>query len=381
MIKESKEYQQLQESYNLIYLQAAGALTNQQKTSALQLLDMFKNVPSKKEEIALLFKAFENYPKLQTLYLEKKYTLAYALCALFPPLEHTFQYKKMEEMWKDTFMNAQRQILLGRDEMAKILLNEYITVVSKRPIIKLMLNHNKKFIEFLKAIETKNFQKVNEIAKTHDTFTQIPTYKSLGNGIEFELSRIKEFIKKGTPDLAQESLKKFQDIPSIASDVTKLTLSCLNMQKLQKAYERKDLKLCYEILDADSSLSFSELGELLEQSWSQLVQISEEFALKGNIKDIKITLGELIHLNTRREKIGDLLRVSFHTKIKMLLAKKSFKSAENIIYSYIDIFGLDTEMNSLMKLYEALTKTKLAITQTKRQIRDSWIHSEIIMGL
>ncbi len=379
-MKDTKEYRQLQDNYNKVYAQAAQALINQKKTYALQLIDAFKNVSSKKEEIALLFKAFENYPRFQSLYLEKKYSLAYILCTQFPALQHTHQYKRMEESWKEAFMNAQRQILLGRDEIAKSLLFEYMTVISKRPMIKLILNHNKKFIEFLKAIEVKDFHKVNLIAKKHADFTKIPTYKSLQNNMNYDLIEIQNHIKQGKIDLATEALEKFKELPSIALEVETLREDCISMQKLKNAYEISDFKSCYEVLDTCKGLEFSELGMLLDKHWSKLMQSCEEFASKGNIKDIKATLGELILLNTRRDKIGDLLRVGFHTKIKMLMAKKSINSAENIIYSYIDIFGIDTEINSIMRFYEATTKAKLAITENSRRARDNWINSEIIIG-
>ncbi|MCD4668239.1 MAG: hypothetical protein K8R44_06600 [Sulfurimonas sp.] len=121
---------------------------------------------------------------------------------------------------------------------------------------------------------------------------------------------------------------------------------------------------------------------MLQKQWSKIISKCEVFALKGNIKDIKTTLGEFINLSSRRDKIGDLFRVSFHSKIKGLLAQKKYKKAEAIIYSYIDIFGLDNEIISIMKMYENFSKTRLAITQNQnnRIDRDNWINSEIIMG-
>ncbi|MDO8454814.1 MAG: WD40 repeat domain-containing protein, partial [Sulfurimonas sp.] len=269
-MKDTKEYRQLQKSYEKIYAQAALALINQQKTYALQLVDPFKNVSSKKEELLLLFKAYENYSRFQALYLEKKYPLAYALCTQFPALQHTFQYKKMEESWKEAFTNAQRQILLGRDKIAKSLLHEYMTVISKQFMIKLILNHNKKFIEFLKAIEAKDFQKANEIAKMHEDFTKIPTYKSLQNDIEYGLIEIENYIKQGKVDLATEALAKFKKLPSITSKVNTLRKNCQSMQKLINAYEMNDFKSCYEVLDMHNGLEFSELGIMLDKHWSKL---------------------------------------------------------------------------------------------------------------
>jgi hypothetical protein len=111
------------------------------------------------------------------------------------------------------------------------------------------------------------------------------------------------------------------------------------------------------------------------------MQECEVFALKGDIKSIKDRLGELIKVPTRLTKTGDLLRVSFHSKIKGLLAKKSYLNAENIIYSYIDIFGTDSEILSLMRIHEKITQKKLAFTLHQEHIvpRDNWIYSPLIM--
>ncbi len=381
MLRDTKEYKELHHKYEKLYNQAVVALIKEQKKDAIALMDIFKTLPSKKSEIAMLFKAYENYPKLQVLFIQKKFSLAYALCTQFPPLEHTFEYKKMEESWRETFMNAQKQILLTHNEEARLLLNEYITVISKRPIIKLMLNHNHQFIEFLKAIESKNFQKVEEIAKIHETFTQIPTYKSLEYELQMSLKDIKHHIHKAELESAKEQLAKLHQLPAISNQVTQLMQEIQSMQTLQNAYNINDFILCYEILDRHKGLESSELGLLLEKHWAKLMIRSEEHALKGNIKDLKMTLGELIRLETRREKLGDLLRVTFHTKIKMLLEKRNLRGAENIIYSYIDIFGIDTEINSLMRFYETLSKVKLAISLNSRQARDNWIHSEIILDV
>jgi hypothetical protein len=111
------------------------------------------------------------------------------------------------------------------------------------------------------------------------------------------------------------------------------------------------------------------------------MQKCEEYALGGNIKDIKKTLGVLIGLYSRRNKIGDLLRVSFHVRINTLADKKDFKGAEAIIYSYIDIFGMDSEIAQIMKKFEKISAHKLAITeaQSQRPRRDSWRDFDIIM--
>ncbi len=382
MLQDTKEYILLQEAYENIYNQAVEALINQNKKKATQLTKMFKYIDSKREEIQLLFQAFENYTRFKTLYIEKKYPLAYTIATKFPALQKTFQYKKMEEQWMETFKNAQRQIAHGRYDNASALLNEYITVMPKRAIIKLILNHNDDFLEFLKAIESKNFQKIEEISKTNELFKKVPTYKSVEEDIILALQDSQKDIDNGDINSAIKKIAKLQNIDSIAKELSSQKNECKAIKKLQDAYDKNDFNNCYEILDNYHTLSSTKLGILLQKQWVKIISKCEIFALKGDIKDIKITLGGLINLSSRRDKIGDLFRVSFHSKIKGLLAQKTYKKAEAIIYSYIDIFGLDNEIISIMRIYENLSKTKLAITQNQnnRIDRDSWINSDVIMG-
>lgn len=376
-LRDSQEYLELEKKYQVILEKATQALMNQNKKLAIEIIDVFKDINEKKEEINALFKAFENYPRFQTLYREKKYALAYAMSNKFPPLQKTYPFTLMERDWKECFKNAQRHIIQGNIDNAKALLQEYMTVQQKRAVIDMMLTKNDKFIEFVKAVENKNYQKISELSKQNDIFTQIPTYKNLENETEQKLNDIKVQICMGDIQTAKDILSSIEHTPQNIKKISILQQKLLTMQKLKSAYARGDFKTCYETIDANRTLIFSELGLKLEEEWSLLMAKCEEAALKGDIKELKNLLGDLLLLETRREKIGDLLRVSFHTKIKILLAKQSYKQAENIIYSYIDIFGLDTEISVLMQLFEQTSKHSLALTynQNKRPPRDNWIHS------
>jgi hypothetical protein len=108
----------------------------------------------------------------------------------------------------------------------------------------------------------------------------------------------------------------------------------------------------------------------------------EQHALAGDIKAIKTTLQELITVKTRSKQIGNLLRLAFRTEIDNKIGHKEYSSAQGLIYSYIDIFGLDKELQKSMQEYESITKRKLAITvdTTHRMPRDNWLHNKLIVG-
>ena len=378
----TKECKVLEIAYTKVYAKALNALIKGNKSTAQELTKIFKYVDSKSKEIDLLFKSFENYPRFKSLYIEKKYALAYAMTVKYPPLMKTFQYIKMEELWNDTLANAQRQIDHGHVSNATTLLREFATVMEKRPIIKLMLNHNKDLKAFLHAISQKNYKKIHLFTQDNPIFTLLSQYKNIQGDLNTELMHVQKHIDNSDLNAAVSKLSKLHNIDSIKEKVHEQKEECRAVKKLQDAYELNDFIQCYEVIDKNPALNSTKLGILLQKHWLKIISECESFALKGNVKDIKEKLDSLITLKTRRDKVGDLFRLAFHTKIKAFIAKKLYTKAEAIIYSYIDIFGLDNEIKSIMKTCENKSKIKLAITNNieNRDKRDKWIHSEAIMG-
>lgn len=382
MLMGSNEHKELKKKFDKVYLDALDALINHKKNFALQITGMFKEIPLLKEKIKLLFEAFDYYPRFQVLCAEQKLSLAYAMAYKYPALQHTWQYKRMEEAWKSAFINAQKQVLLGNKENAKMYLNAYVTVLSKKELIQLILKNNSEFIQFLKAIANKDFATVDKLASQYSIFTEIPTYIALNEEMDTHLQQAKKYVEKGVIKSASIYLDKIKDMPKMKDEFIKLNKKCKTILKLNEFYEQNNFNSCYEMIDTNRYLSSIKLAVLLEKHWYKVIHTCEEYALQGNIREIKNTLGELMKLRTRRDKIGNLLRLSFHAKIKILMAKKAFKQAETVIYSYIDIFGLDQEVGAIMKTFEIKSSSKLAITHTEnyRPKRDAWINSEIIMG-
>jgi len=382
MLQDTKEFHLLEKRYKSIYREALNALLHQNKNLAQKTVLILKGVRSKEEEIRSLFNAFEKYGRFRALYHEKKYAIAYAMSDKYKALQQTPIFKKLEEAWRDNFVNAQRHIQLDKVVHAKALFHEYLNVASKRELIRLLLTQEKNLMAFLEAIDKKDFQTIDELKMKYPLFESVPTYISLSQTIEKNIQKIDILINQGELPQAKELISKFKNTPHLNQELKRLATNLKSMLTLQKAYKVNDFKSCYELIDTYHTLDTSELGLLLNKYWVKKVDECETYALKGSAQGVKESLDTLISISTRKNKIGDLLRVSFHSKIKAFLAKKSFRSAENIIYSYIDIFGNDTEIKSLMRTFEVLSKTKLAITQNTdtRVQRDKWVESDELMS-
>ncbi len=381
MLQDTQEYIRLTSLYTNIYNEATQALINQNISSATQLLQPFVNLKSKKKEINLLFIAFKHYDRLKIFFLEKKYALAYAICAKYPELENTPIYRKMEEVFKDVFKNAQRQIILQKINNAKAFLFPYITIPAKRSSIELLLKQNKEFLQFIIAVDKKEYAKACTLAEKNKYLQNVPSYSVLINTLEKKIERIKESIKEGNTKKASKIIELLQEIVHLKSKTRIFRSEIKHLKELQNHYENNDFKSCFDTLDSYPHLSNTQLGTLLNEYWCKLISSCEKYALKGNINEIKKTLGELIFLDGRLEKIGDLFRVAYQIRIKTYILKKSNNSAEKIIYAYIDTFGIDSELHALMQRFEKTAKKKLAITpiNAQRVTRDNWTHSGLIL--
>lgn len=380
MLQDTEQYKKLESLYTNLYNKATKALVNQHITLANEITKPFAKLKSKKKEINSLFIAFKNYDRLKIFFIEKKYTLAYAITARYPELENTPIYKKMEEDFKLMFRSAQKHMLLGQPHNARSLLNAYILIPAKKSLIELILKQNKQFLEFIVAVDKNDYAKACSLAQRNKLLIQIPSHSILTKNLDKYLDNIKDSIKKGDAASAYKTIEILKDIIHLKSQVRILKSEVKNLEELQKNYTKDDFKSCYETIDRYPHLIKTELGTLLCDHWSKLTSTCEAYALKGNVTEIKNTLGELISLEARLNKIGDLFRVAYHIRIKTYIYKRAYPHAEKTIYSYIDTFGNDSELNTLMKKFEDKSKKKLAITQdsAKRVTRNSWVTSSLI---
>jgi hypothetical protein len=328
---------------------ASLALALEKNTSlASQLLDAYVEIPSKHLKIKELFSSFEKYERFQELVLEKKYALAYAMSTKHTPLKETPEYKKMEEHFRAAFSKAAKYILKNDFISAKEELLAYLGTSSKKPLVNLLLTNHKTFIELLKALKESDFTTIEKLSKKNKVLLELPSITLLQKLNYQEIAFTKDFIKIQKGNI-----------------------------RLKEAYDNDNFKECYELLDDFVHLKEQELGRLLENYWCKLMQKCEIYALKGEFKKVKKELGDLIFINSRREKIGDLLKLSFYSKIDILITANDLFGAETIIYSYLDIFGIDGQINQIMRKYEAISKEKLAITHSYIKKGD-WIHSAIM---
>jgi len=374
IVKNYKNYKKIEKQYDNIYKMATKALTQNDKKLAISLLKNYAKLNSKQKDIKLLFKTFEYYDKFKLLTYSKRYKESYELCDKFPILKQTNEYKEMDNIWKTCFLNAQKELLAGNLGTAKQLIAIYKNIPEKKEMSSFIFDYPKDFVKFLKALVKKDFKTTDEITKKFDAFKNIPTYINLTKKIEGSLKLVENCIMKSNTKLARKHLEKLKDIPHIYNKIKELNLNCYNIEQLYSSYERDDLEVCYKLLDTKKILHHIELGKELEKKWAKLISKCEEYALHGDVENVKQTLKNLIHMESRKSKLGDLLRVAYHTKIQYFIDKDNENKSKDIILSYLNIFGIDQEIEDLVDIFgfNFSQEIELDDKKYKRGFRDNW---------
>ena len=378
---ESKEYEKLEKIYKIKYLKAVNALQHSDTKKAHIILENYLNITSKKEDVELLFKAYKYYEQFQTIYMQKLYASAYALSERYPPLQYSKEYKEMELTYKKAYKKAQQKILLLDMQKAKELLLPYLTVVLKKESINLILKNNKDYLSFLKAIKQMQYPTIKKLLAKHPNFSQLHQYKLFLMNLDVDLHNINDALNMANIQKATLIIKRIKDIALIEKELEFLEQKAKVIEILIQSYQENEFKKCYEIIDEYPQIFMElKLAKMLEKHWNKLMRRCEKYALYGNIKGIKKTLKEFITIKSRAKRVGEFLRLTFIVAIDDFLSQKNFNGAENFIYSYIDIFGLDTNLQRVMKEYEKKSSQELAImNQENKNNRNDWIHNRLIV--
>ena len=380
ILQDTQEYQELEERYEALYAKALKAFIAGNKKEAHAVIAKFEKIPQKQKDVANLLKAFDVYPRFHLAFIDKKYTLAYSLCEKYPTLKHTYQYMRMEKEFKEAYTFAQRQILKGCMDVARDIIHPFINVRSKKEPVELLLAKNSDFLNFLKAVQAKEYPTIEKLLKKYPLFKELPNYLDLIDTLHEQLNQIQQNIYSCEIEKAMETIKNLNNVILIKKDLKQLYNIAIHAQELLNTYEKGDFLRTYEILDTHALWGKIQLSEFLEKHWQKRIDKAERSALLGDLKGVKESLAELLTLKTRSAKTGDLIRLSFHTKIRQLLAKRSFENAEKLLYRYLDIFGIDAEIRSLMNTFEKLSKIKLALILDLDLFkpRDSWLRSDFV---
>lgn len=354
----TSSFEKLSRFYDATLQEALQALIAQNKERFERILGMFCGIGTKKEELALLQKTYEHYPRFLALVEAQKYPLAYAMSAKFPHLQTTPPYKKLQESFSACHKQAQKALNSGAHAKAKEILAPFMGIASKKDTIKLFLEKNTLFLAFLKAIEEKDYATCQALIAQEKSLAKLPNYLTLLRAQESFVQEIYKAVLAFDMPIAKERLAKLPPSKSLYS----LQELYRGAELLNELYENNDFRGCYNLLDTHPLLLQSELGTLLEKYLVKTLAKAREHAIAGEMAQIQKLFEKYSGIKSMEESIAHCYKLGFYAKIKLFLEQKEYENAEKLIYSYLDLFGEDIQITMIMKLFSATSPTPLALS-------------------
>ena len=367
MLLESNEYKNLESRYQELVKRVIKEIPNQNKAFAKQTISFFEDVKSKRDEITLIFRAFDSYQKFQDLYFQQEYAIAYNLAHRFPALKSTVEYRKMENTFKQTFQKVQELLLKGKKALAHSLLREYMMATPKKAMIKLFLNHEQEFLKYLDVIRSKDIVQLKRIAEDDPNFSKYLEYLNIDlkdNKLDRNFALITQYLEKGNIEQAKELLNEI-DIKENQNLLQKYKEHLQITQELYNAYEEKEFHYCYELIDKNEFLETNKLAQFFEKHWRKLILKAQNYALAGDVQSIQKLFVKFKNLELRKERVEELIKLAFYTEIVSLLELKNYTIAKTFIDDYISLYDYDEMLIPLVEKFNIAAEEQITPHDTE----------------
>jgi len=375
LLKESFLVQELDDIWDEHISEAIHKIETRRGDEVERTLKNFANVPSKQAVVKDFQTLMSYFERFKAAVASKNYALAYSMAEHVPLLKRTSPYIEMEEGWSQTFLKAQTYVIIDNTHLLFKALEPYSKVTSKLCFIQVLLHQPELFLEFVKLINTHEYDKIFNIANKYPCLKEIESFQTIVLTIDDLQNKCRQHIYSGDFELAELEILELTHIPYMRDKQEKLKQLLSLARRFESFYQEKNLSACYALVDANIELNDLIEVQTIQEQWNNKMKQAEQEALLGHTKEIKILLGELITLHSRSQKIGTLLRLSYLTQIKLLIIKKQTTAVPIAIKHYIKMFSYDTELHNLIAKIkkDKIVDISLSPEQEVRRSRSLWL--------
>lgn len=364
-------YQVLETIYAEHMKKAKEYLNQKMIDEAKRVLEPFN--AAKTKEIGELFKAYSFMDRFTLLFQQKKLSAFYGHAEQYPLLQETTLYRQVEKLWAEKFSKAQRLMFLNKLKEIQEELHLFLTVSSKRPFILLLLQNSAILISYSKAIQTKNYYQLKTITQNFPLLRKFPSYLNLIKNTGEIVAAVARALNERSLEEAELLLNELKEVVHYESEYAQLKKLFTLAKNLNHAILNEHWRSAYRLIDSHPELLILPWGEELNTRWNEKLSQAEHYAIKGNVTFIKKEFSGLITLPQRQGRLGDILRMAYHVQLKRLLKidPEAFSSG---VFTYCDLFGIDTELRNLLKKAQRKNITPdLTQVHLMPKNRDHWV--------
>ena len=221
----TKAYQAISMIWEQTLEKAKKYLDNDDKNSAIKLLNGYTKVSSKNKIIQDIFNEYEKYAKLNALVRGGKIALAYAMVNSDPIYLNSKTYIDLEKNWEKVLALAKKYSIeaKGEDKITK-LFAPYRGVSEKTQDIQDILLHHKVYKRFVDSIVKKDYKLSSELIKQYKFLKKVPEHEELVYYSDSLYIDSQKFIDAGNFSEAIKLLNILEDFNDFEEIVKKTML-------------------------------------------------------------------------------------------------------------------------------------------------------------
>ena len=332
---------------------AKQCLQNNDRKTAVALLSRFKNIPEKNKIMQRILVEYKEYDKFVDLAKRGKIVLAYGLVNKHPLYKESSIYKSLEAKWRKAFALAQKYSLDPKGgEKAREVLAPYRGISDKTQLMQDLFSQGEVYKRFRVALGQKDFKIAFELIKLHEFLKEFPEYITLMNYADTLYIKSQQLINTGDTHSAIKMLRILKDFPDFTVEIKELMIDIEAKQKFFKLIKEDEIAEAYNMLDISNELQETEDGKRLQEQWTKDLSIANNFAVEGNIDEIKKCLQAYMGITSKFMALGTVFGWAYMVQLELAISSEKEKHfIENGIKNYILNFGLQDQILSLYEIF------------------------------
>jgi soluble cytochrome b562 len=219
------------------------------REKAVEILQKLLVVPHLRTKIEQIIKDFEQIVKFKFAIKTGNYALAYQLANQYPLLKETKYYQLLEKKWQITFEKALKLIKEGKISQAKEILEPFMAVPSKLPLIEFALKKAQIIFLLKEKLAKRDFKGFFDLIKTHPELKETLEYQKVMEYAKRVLQKAKELFEKEEFEKAKKAATILLDFPDYEVEARKLLKKIEIALVFQAALANKDYEKAYELVE------------------------------------------------------------------------------------------------------------------------------------
>jgi hypothetical protein len=348
------------------------------------MLEPFTVVPEKKEIIENILEDFKQYTLLNKFIDKESYYLAYDIISKHPSLEKTRAFKRLESIWQDYFRRAKAKLFEKNGEAeAKDILQKFAGVSEKAFTIKNLFLQKNIYLTFQNLLKNKRYNQIINFVDKNRFLETNSDYQDLILSVDDAFIQMRIALKEGNFDFAKEKAEFLKEVDDFKDEAIQTLEEISVHREFLKIIPSKNLNDILTMVEKYPYLKSYQLVQSIEKRWNDAVFEAQELASHGEIDSVLETLKEFHSVKVRHRKMANIFKIAYLSDLHNTIVD----SEENLeivipllkrgIEKYINLFGLDQEIDDLTDEIRSRGGERVDISQFKVGNIDEWTPEKV----